>query len=183
MVLTSKAEVAYYYQQNAPLAYRLAKQVYTADPFDERSVICYLKTPIVRYWRWPWFESFTCTHTHTPPSTQLPAHLHMRHGRAGAQDGALLLRAPACGGAPQERRFLVRRRVLLRRCAQERGRPAVRPLAPINQALKLDSQCTYIHTAHANADTSTRRPRWITASRPPGSALGTHSRPRTRATR
>ena len=42
MVLTSKAEMAYSYQQNAPLAYRLAKQVYTADPFDERSVRCFL---------------------------------------------------------------------------------------------------------------------------------------------
>jgi hypothetical protein len=42
VVLTSKAEMAYSYQQNAPLAYRLAKQVYTADPFDERSVRCFL---------------------------------------------------------------------------------------------------------------------------------------------
>jgi hypothetical protein len=37
VVLTSKAEMAYSYQQNAQLAYRLAKQVYAADPFDERS--------------------------------------------------------------------------------------------------------------------------------------------------
>lgn len=38
VVLASRAEMAYSYQQNAPLAYRLAKQVYTADPFDERCV-------------------------------------------------------------------------------------------------------------------------------------------------
>lgn len=37
-------------------------------------------------------------HHHYDDRPQLPAHLHLRHGGAGPQDGALLLRAPARGG-------------------------------------------------------------------------------------